>query len=321
MGIDVCAKQFLELHHPDDLFSFSHLFSKAEKFLILGGGSNVLFQTDEIDIVVHPVFKGITIIEEDSETVVIKAMAGESWDDLVAFAVKNNWGGLENLSLIPGLVGACPIQNIGAYGVEVKDVIQQLEALNINTGKKQVFDNIDCGFEYRSSVFKTNLKGKYLITAVTFKLNKNPKFNASYGDVSIETEKLGGMSLQNIRQAIINIRTSKLPDPLIIGNAGSFFKNPTIDIHHFSRLIVKFPSIKSYKVNEQWLKIPAGWLIEQCGFKGYKEGRVGVHENQALILINLGGAKGSEIIALAEKIQNKVWDTFEIKLEMEVNII
>jgi len=321
MGIDVCAKQFLELHHPDDLFSFSHLFSKDEKFIILGGGSNVLFQTSEIDIVVHPVFKGITIIEEDSETVVIKAMAGESWDDLVAFAVKNNWGGLENLSLIPGLVGACPIQNIGAYGVEVKDVIQQLEALNINTGKKQVFDNIDCGFAYRSSVFKTDLKGKYLITAVTFKLSKNPKFNASYGDVSIETEKLGGMSLQNIRQAIINIRTSKLPDPLIIGNAGSFFKNPTIDIHHFSRLLEKFPTIKSYKVNEQLLKIPAGWLIEQCGFKGYKEGRVGVHENQALILINLGGAKGSEIIALAEKIQNKVWNTFEIKLEMEVNII
>jgi len=320
--IDVKAKHFANLSSVHNIQEFCK-HKKYDKFLILGGGSNILFTKDFNGIIVKIENKGIEIIEEDEKHVFVKAAAGEIWDDLVEFCVKNNYGGIENLSNIPGTVGAAPIQNIGAYGVELKDVFIQLEAIEISTGKTRTFSKNECEFGYRSSVFKNELKGKYIITSVTIKLSKSPTLSFEYGAMRDELKRLNieNPGLKDIRQAVINIRSSKLPDPAIIGNAGSFFKNPVVENKKLEALKRDYPNIPSYKQNEYSVKLAAGWLIDQCGWKGKSIGNAGVHKDQALVIVNHGGASGQEILSLAENIQESVHKHFGISLVPEVNIL
>jgi UDP-N-acetylmuramate dehydrogenase len=292
-----------------------------QKYLILGGGSNLLFLDDFHGTILHPLLKGIHILAEDKQHVLVRAMAGEIWDDLVAFAVANGWGGIENLSLIPGNVGACPIQNIGAYGVEVKDWIHCVEAIDITAKEKVAFRPHDCGFGYRSSHFKGKWKKRYLITAVIFRLSRKPKFVTHYPKVEEMVRRSGSVNLESVRQAIIVIRRQKLPDPTEMGNAGSFFKNPIISEKRYTALKDNFPQLPAYHLNDGNVKLPAGWLIEKCGWKGRSLGRAAVHSRQALVLLNLGGANGQEIFVLSERIRESVWDTFAIDLKREVQVI
>jgi len=279
--------------------------------------------TKNIDNLVLQInLKGIVVNDTDNDVVYVTAEAGENWHEFVMWCISQNYGGLENLALIPGNVGTCPIQNIGAYGVEIKDTFYQLEALEIETGKIKTFTKEACDFGYRNSVFKNELKGKYIIVNVTFKLTKrNHNFNISYGAISATLKDISKPTLQEIANAVIAIRQSKLPDPKEIGNSGSFFKNPVIDLDSFQILQKKYPEIPHYIVSENEIKIPAGWLIEQCGFKGQRFGDAGVHQNQALVLVNYGNASGQEILELAKKIQQKILETYNISLEIEVNII
>jgi len=295
-----------------------------ELFLFLGGGSNMLFTKDYEGLVLKNNIKGIQIVEETDEHVFLKAYSGENWHELVLYCVERNWGGIENLSLIPGTVGAAPMQNIGAYGVELEKVFVSLEALNLETLELEIFDEVQCEFGYRESVFKRKLKGQYFIYSVTFRLDKQPEIHAEYGDIKtilaeegIEWTKAG---IKDISQAVIQIRQSKLPDPKQIGNSGSFFKNPVIEQSHFIGLKTQYPEIKGF---EQYngIKVPAAWLIEQCGWKGKKVGHTGSHATQALVLVNYGGATGNEVWQLAQDIIQSVSDKFGIKLEPEVNII
>tara|TARA_B100000795_G_C22689888_1_gene395196 strand:- start:149 stop:1003 length:855 start_codon:yes stop_codon:yes gene_type:complete len=284
----------------------------------------MLLTKDIEELVVHLDIKGISIDREDSNAVYITVNAGEDWHDFVLWCVSNNYGGIENLSLIPGSVGTCPIQNIGAYGVEVKDTITKVEALEIETGKLIQFSNEDCNFGYRNSVFKNQEKGKYIITAVSFKLTKsNHNLNSSYGAIEAEltSRDITKPTLKNISDAVIAIRKSKLPDPKEIGNSGSFFKNPVISKIQFLELQKEYPKIPSYRISNTEVKVPAGWLIEQAGFKGKRFGDFGVHEKQALVLVNYGNASGKEIHELAQKIQETILIEFGIPLEIEVNII
>jgi len=253
----------------------------------------------------------------------VKAMAGENWHEFVLYCIENGWAGVENLSLIPGTVGAAPMQNIGAYGVEVKDVFDSLEAVEISSGKYKEFSAEDCAFGYRESVFKTSLKGKYIITSVVFKLRKTPKFNISYGAIQSTLDEMGitELSLKAISDAVIKIRQTKLPDPAKIGNSGSFFKNPTLDKKDYESLKAKFSEIPGYHLPEEKVKIPAAWLIEQAGWKGKTFGEIGVHKDQPLVLVNYGNGKGADIRDLAYKIQTSVADKFGIALSAEVNII
>lgn len=274
------------------------------------------------DLVVHLNLKGIIVNDTEKDSVFVTAEAGENWHDFVVWCISQNYGGLENLSLIPGNVGTSPIQNIGAYGVEIKDTFHQLEALEIETGKLCVFNNAACNFGYRNSVFKNELKGKYIITSVTFKLTKTKhNFNVSYGAIKDGLKDVENPTLKEISDTIIAIRERKLPDPKKIGNSGSFFKNPVITRNAFERLQKSYPNIPHYIVSESEIKVPAGWLIEQCGFKGQRFGDAGIHKNQALVLVNYGNATGLEIYHLAQKIQQKVTNTFAISLEIEVNVI
>jgi UDP-N-acetylmuramate dehydrogenase len=265
---------------------------------------------------------GIEITEENEDFVWIKAGAGESWHELVMHCVANGWGGIENLSLIPGNCGAAPMQNIGAYGVELKDVFQSLEALDLEDGKLETFSKKECKFGYRTSIFKTTHKGLYLITSITLKLCKNPKLNTSYGAIEEELNKMNCTSptIQDVSKAVISIRNSKLPNPAEIGNAGSFFKNPEISVEHFEALKAQYKDIPGYIIDKKHIKVPAGWLIEKAGLKGKKIGNYGVHEKQALVLVNYGGAKGSDILELSETIIDSVYHNFGIELEREVNI-
>lgn len=297
--------------------------SRNSKQLILGGGSNILFTRNYDGYVLHNKLKGIEVVSEDSEHVYVRSAAGENWHELVQYCIQNNYGGLENLSLIPGSVGASPMQNIGAYGVEIKDVFHCLDALHKEDHSIQTFTLEDCAFGYRESIFKKKYANTFVILNVTYKLKKHPEFNISYGAIQQELEamQVKELTIQTISQAVINIRSSKLPDPEVIGNAGSFFKNPTIDIHLFDRLKMKYPEIPGYVANRDKIKVAAGWLIEQCGWKGYREGDAGCHNKQALVLVNYGNAKGEEIYALSEKIALDVYNNFEIKLEREVNIL
>ena len=294
---------------------------KNERKLILGGGNNILFTKDFNGIVIKPEIKGISIIKETSDNIFIKANAGEDWDEFVDYCVKNNWGGIENLSLIPGKVGTSPIQNIGAYGVEVKDVIEEVETIDINNCEIATYNNEQCKFAYRNSIFKYELKGKVIITSVIFKLSKNPLYKVHYGNLNLELEKYSELSLSTIRKAIIDIRNNKLPDPKKIGNAGSFFKNPYISSKKATELKKYHSNIPIYPLPNGEVKIPAGWLIENTGWKGYKDNNIGVHKNQALVLVNYGRAKGNDIYELACKIQESVNKKFNILLTMEVNII
>lgn len=323
-GIDVKARFFTEFASIREL---SHLLKdpslKTTPKLILGGGSNLLFTKDFEGLVLQNKIKGIEILWEDAHEALVKAGAGEVWHELVLFCIEKNLGGLENLSLIPGTVGAAPIQNIGAYGVELKDVFESLEAIEIETGQLKSFSLTDCAFGYRDSIFKKHLKGKHIITSVTFRLTKNPICNTSYGAIQTTMEQMGikEITIKTISDTICHIRRSKLPDPAVIGNAGSFFKNPEISEHEFLKLKSTYPDIPSYKTVPGMVKVPAGWLNEQCGWKGKIIGQTGVHKNQALVLVNYGHAQGEEIKNLAADIQKSVKEKFGIDLEIEVNII
>jgi UDP-N-acetylmuramate dehydrogenase len=324
-GIEAKAKYFTEFHNITELKTILSLPEyKNEKLLILGGGSNLLFTSEFFNgLVLQNKIKGIEILNENQNEVIIKSGAGENWHDLVLSAISKNWGGMENLSLIPGTVGAAPMQNIGAYGVEIKDIFVSLEAVEIATGTIKTFELEECAFGYRSSIFKHAAKGKYIICSVSFKLSKNPSFNTSYGAISDTLKEMGitKLSAKSISEAVIHIRQSKLPDPKEIGNAGSFFKNPEIPVSLFEKIKSDYPEVPSYPTVPDMIKLPAGWLIEKCGWKGKVVGHTGVHKNQALVLVNYGEAKGEEIKALSIEIQKSVKEKFGIELEAEVNFV
>ena len=323
-GIDAFARYFAIFSNIDQVKEIlKNDIACNQPLLILGGGSNMLFTGNFEGLVLKNEIKGIQIVKQTEEHYFIKSGAGENWNDFVMYCVENNFAGIENLSLIPGNVGASPMQNIGAYGVEIKDVFYELEALHIKSGELHKFDLLDCKFGYRESVFKNKYKGQYIIISVTFKLNKKPIFNTSYGAIDQELEKMGvkEISISAISKAVCNIRSSKLPNPKEIGNAGSFFKNPIINAEKFENLKLQFPTIPCYAQSENELKIAAGWLIESCGWKGKQLGDAGVHKNQALVLVNYNNASGSEIYNLSGKIIADVKEKFGIELEREVNII
>lgn len=322
-GIDVKAGKFVSIKDLDDLRNILRN-SYASELFILGGGSNMLLTGDLNKTVLHIALKGKKIISESDSEVIIEAAAGENWHEFVLWTLKQNFGGLENLSLIPGNVGTAPIQNIGAYGVELKDTFVSCKAMHIQTLEQETFDLKDCEFDYRNSVFKHRLKGQYIITSVQFRLTKKDhKLHTEYGAISSELENAGitEPTIQDISNAVIKIRNSKLPDPKEIGNSGSFFKNPIITKEHYQKLEEEFPEIPSYKISENEIKVPAGWLIDTAGLKGFRTGDAGVHKNQALVLVNYGEATGAEILSLARMIQDKIKSQFDIELEAEVNII
>lgn len=296
---------------------------KDQQLLVLGGGSNMLFRKDYEGITIKNEITGISVIEENEESVLLKVGAGEVWHNFVLYSIEHNLGGIENLSLIPGSVGASPMQNIGAYGVEIKDVFDSLEAIEIATGELHTFSHQDCQFGYRESVFKKELKGKYIIVSVSYKLSKQPKLNTSYGAINSELAKRGitQPSIKDVSDVVIAIRQSKLPDPKEIGNAGSFFKNPVIPKSHYIALQKTYENIPSYPVSEDTVKVPAGWLIDNAGWKGKTIGEYGVHKNQALVLVNYGKANGNDIFQLSEDIIADIYKRYQIKLEREVNII
>jgi UDP-N-acetylmuramate dehydrogenase len=320
-GIDVAAKDFSAFRSPEELDELIGHVGKNH-FLILGGGSNVLLTKNYDGYVLKNDIPGIDIVHEDDHHVYVKAGAGENWHQFVLFCIERDLAGVENLSLIPGNVGASPMQNIGAYGVEIKDVFHDLEAFNIRNRKIVTFTHSDCQFGYRESVFKNRHKGEYVILNVTYRLNKVPHYNTSYGAVEQELQRMNeGVSIQTISRAVINIRSSKLPDPAYIGNAGSFFKNPTVPVKQFESIKKEHPGVPAYPQGHGLVKVAAGWLIEQCGWKGYRKGDAGIHEKQALVLVNHGNASGKEIYELSEEVRKSVVKKFGINLEREVNVI
>jgi UDP-N-acetylmuramate dehydrogenase len=321
-GISVVASRFASFSSSDELNSILKE-SSHESLLILGGGSNMLFTQDFHGLVLKNEIKGFEIVEETEKYVIVRSGAGEIWHEFVSRCIRNGFAGLENLSLIPGSVGASPIQNIGAYGVEIKDVFHALEAFHISSGEIHSFTTEQCEFGYRESVFKRKLKGQYVITSVSFKLSKNPIINTAYGAIESELVKMGVSvpTIEDVSNAVIAIRSSKLPNPKEIGNAGSFFKNPVVQNDIVQDIREHFPDVPAYKTSEDLCKIPAGWLIEQAGWKGKTMGTYGVHKNQALVLVNYGGATGKEIFELSEMIIRDVKSKFGVDLEREVNIL
>jgi UDP-N-acetylmuramate dehydrogenase len=321
-GMDVHATYFDILSNEEELFHLKEEEAFKNGILILGGGSNILFTRDVTQCVLRNEIRGIEKIKEDEEYVWLRAGAGEVWHGFVLYCVNHGYGGVENLSLIPGTVGAAPIQNIGAYGVEIKDVMDSVRFFNLEEDTFETFSNEQCEFGYRDSIFKRSLKGKIIITSVVFRLQKKPVFNVSYGNIQQELDIMGvhELSIKSISDAVIRIRSAKLPDPKEIGNAGSFFKNPEVPEKIYNDLKEKYPSIPGFKVSDDLIKIPAGWLIEQCGWKGFRENDYGVHRNQALVLVNYGKAKGKDIALLSEKIMASVQDRYGIELEREVQI-
>jgi UDP-N-acetylmuramate dehydrogenase len=323
--IDAKAKYFTTIYTPNDFDELicSELFRK-NAHLILGGGSNLLLTKDFNGIVVKNGFKGIAIADETDETVTLTVGSGENWHELVMYCVGKNFGGIENLSLIPGTVGAAPMQNIGAYGVEVKEVIHKVDAIEISTGSMHSFTNRECKFGYRESVFKQDLKNKFFISSITLTLTKKDhRFNISYGAITevLKERKVEKVDIRAISDAIIDIRKKKLPDPNLIGNAGSFFKNPSVDSYFFESIKKRFSEIPSFPGEHNMIKIPAAWLIEQCGWKGKTLVNIGVHKHQALVLVNYGGGDGKKIWQLAMDIQSSVKEKFGVTLQPEVNII
>ncbi|MFC2175495.1 UDP-N-acetylmuramate dehydrogenase [Bacteroidota bacterium] len=321
-GLDVSAKMLarvLNLQSLQEVLADTTL--KNEPKFILGGGSNVLLTKDVNALVIKNEIAGIELIDEDEKTVLIRSGAGVIWHDLVMHCVNLGYGGIENLSLIPGRVGAAPMQNIGAYGVELKDVFDSLEALEVGTGTLRVFKSNECGFGYRESVFKRALKNQYIITSVTLKLQKQHRLNTSYGAIEEELEKMGVYepTIKDVSDAVVSIRQSKLPDPKLLGNAGSFFKNPVVSKQQYEELKSKFSGIPGYS-DGVGVKLPAGWLIEQCGWKGKVVGNTGSHKNQALVLVNYGNATGAEIFDLSSSILASVNNTFGVQLDREVNV-
>ena len=315
--MDVEAKRFVEYDSEEELIGLSP--SLESKYLHIGGGSNLLFRGNFDGTILHSVIKGIEIQENCGEYVLVRVGAGVVWDDFVAWTVERGWGGIENLSLIPGEVGASAVQNIGAYGVEAKDVIVQVKAIHLKTGEKRSFVTDECCYAYRQSIFKNELKGQYAITYVTYKLKVRPTLKLSYGNMKALLEKKN-VTVSDVRQFIIDTRNAKLPDPKVLGNAGSFFMNPVVSRDKFLEIQKDYPQMPYYEV-ENGVKIPAGWMIEQCGWKGKSLGKAGVHEKQALVLVNLGGASSEEIVTLCNAVCKDVKETFGIDIHPEVNFI
>ena len=324
-GVEAITRYFCKITHEDQVRSLLETdLYKNEKVLILGSGSNMLFTKDFDGLVVKVDLQGINIVDEDDERVIIKAMSGENWHQLVVHCVNHQWGGIENLSLIPGTVGAAPIQNIGAYGVEIKEVVENVTGIDRQTGEEIIYQNQECSFGYRESIFKHQLKEKIFISSVTLSLTKkNHLFNTSYGAIkdTLNEMNISEPTVKTISDAVIHIRKSKLPDPTQLGNAGSFFKNPSIHLQHYQSLQKEYLNIPGYHSVNQNVKVPAGWLIEQCGWKGKKINHVGVHVHQALVIVNYGNGNGEEIFQLAMQIILSVKEKFNITLTPEVNII
>ena len=322
-GLEAHARYFFAIEDIGHLPQLNTLDAFSTNRLILGGGSNILLTKDFEGIVVHNNLKGIELIKEDDTSVHVKVAAGEVWHDFVMHAIDKAWAGIENLSLIPGRIGASPMQNIGAYGVELKDVFHELEAWDIDKEQVVTFDRNKCQFGYRESVFKHTLKNQFIILSVTFRLSKSSEVNVSYGAIQEVLKSMGVHSpgIKEVSDAVIAIRSSKLPNPIEIGNAGSFFKNPVVPINLVNTLKESFPEMPSYPINNASAKIPAGWLIEQAGWKGKRFNNFGVHKKQALVLVNYGGAKGQDIKNLAFDIQEDIFAKFKIKLTPEVNFI
>ncbi len=322
-GMDVHARKMVTIEHEAELLTWLNESSVHDETLfILGGGSNILFTRDIEDTVLHNKIAGVEVVNEEEDHIYIKAGAGVNWHSLVMHCVERGWAGMENLALIPGNVGASPMQNIGAYGVELKDVFHELEAIHLHQKEKVVFQLKDCELGYRESVFKNKYKGQFIITSVTYKLNKKPVYQTGYGAIQQELERMGvkDLSIAAIAQAVMQIRRSKLPDPSQIGNAGSFFKNPEIEKYQYIQLQALFPQIVGYVLAQDKVKLAAGWLIEQCGWKGFRKGDAGCHEKQALVLVNHAHAQGAEIIALSQEIIASVKEKFGVRLEREVNV-
>jgi UDP-N-acetylmuramate dehydrogenase len=321
-GLEYSAECLIRIGSIRDAVS---IFKKEKilkkPLLITGSGSNLLFISDFKGTIIRPEFRGIKVEEETGDTVLISSGAGVKWDKLVEWSVNRGYGGLENLSLIPGTVGASAVQNIGAYGAEVGNVIEKVKAISTEDGSLVDFSSSDCRFGYRNSIFKSDIKGKYLIIKVYYKLNINPLLKLDYGSLNEEIKKLGEPSLSNVRKAVINIRRSKLPDPAVIGNAGSFFKNPVVPESLALKLLKKYPDMPMYNDIQDYKKLAAGWLIEKCGWKGKRIGDAGVHDRQALVLVNYGKATGKEIYDLSESIRKSVNEVFGVNLEREVEVV
>ncbi len=317
--LDAYAAEFISVKTVSEL---QELLNQKIPAFVLGGGSNILFTRNVEGLVLKIEINGVEEVKEDSTHIYVRVGAGENWHSFVEYTMKRNWGGLENLSLIPGNIGAAPIQNIGAYGVELKDSFYELEAYDRKEKKVFSFGVNDCQFAYRDSIFKSAEKGRYIIVNVTFVLRKTPVLHTSYGAIREELKKMGVRSptIQDVSQAVIKIRRSKLPDPAEIGNAGSFFKNPVVDQQKFLSLSANYADMPAYPHEDKSVKLAAGWLIEQCGWKGYRKGDAGVHKDQALVLVNYGSASGKEILELSEKIQASVQKKFGVHLEREVNV-
>lgn len=322
-GIEAKAKRFVAVHSAADLKTILQENKSQQKF-ILGGGSNMLLTKDIDALVIHIDLKGRKIVDENEDFVWVESQAGENWHEFVLWTIEQNFGGLENMSLIPGNVGTTPVQNIGAYGTEIKDTFTSCQAMTLKDQEIKTFTKEECKFGYRESVFKNEAKDQYVITAVVFKLTKrNHKINTSYGDIISELEKnnITSPTLKNVSDAVIAIRQSKLPDPKELGNSGSFFKNPILLKSDFEKIRLRFPEMKYYDVSKTEVKVPAGWLIEQAGFKGKRFGDAGIHKNQALVLVNYGNATGQQILAISKDIQETIFKTFGIHIEAEVNVI
>lgn len=323
-GIDVKAAYFASFDSTERLRKLVDWAQQGQvPVMVLGGGSNILFTGDYPGLVLRNNIQGIEELHEDEQAVYVRAGAGVVWHDFVQYAIDNGWGGVENLSLIPGNVGAAPMQNIGAYGVELESAFWNLEAFHLLEKKIYTFTKFDCHFGYRESVFKRQMKGQFIILNVTFRLTKFPTLHTSYGAIREELERLNVTvpDIRSVSQAVINIRRSKLPDPAETGNAGSFFKNPSVPMEQFEQLRQQHPGIVGYKNADGSMKLAAGWMIEQCGWKGYREGDAGCHAQQALVLVNFGGATGQQIFELSEKILKSVKEVFNVQLEREVNIL
>lgn len=321
-GVDIATAWYTEPSTAEELaFAINHARERNWKYYITGEGSNLLFTDDYEGLVIHPTIKGISVVDESSSEVLVRAGAGENWDQFVAHSVAQNRYGTENLSLIPGSVGAAPVQNIGAYGVEAKDIIAFVEVLNTRNMQQEVLSNAACEFGYRDSIFKHGDPGKYIVTAVLFSLKKHAELVLDYGNVKETFMQRAQQDLKNLRQTIIDIRSSKLPDPLETGNAGSFFKNPVIRSERFEALMARYPQVPHYPAGKGRVKIPAAWLIETAGFKGVREGDVGTWPNQPLVIVNYGRATGKQIFMFSEKIRLKIEEIFAISMEREVTVI
>ena len=321
-GMDVRAALFVEYDTVDELRAFLQTgdLARHERYIHIGGGSNLLFAGDYGGVVMHSAVRTLEVVENANDHVLVRVGSGYVWDDFVAYCVRQGWAGVENLSAIPGEVGASAVQNIGAYGVEVKDVIIRVEAMALD-GTSRTFTNEECHYGYRDSIFKHELRGEYIITHVVYRLEKTPTYRLDYGDLRARVEASGEPTLQAVRDAVTAIRDSKLPDPKVLGNAGSFFTNPVVPRSQYEALKEQYPNIPSYPIDDEFVKVPAGWLIDSAGWKGRALGRAAVHDRQALVLVNLGGATGQEVMTLAERICEDIYNKYGIRITPEVNYI